>query len=93
MFNINQYFGGEVVSIAFQGETSPATVGVMAAGEYQFSTDKKETMTVLSGAISIKQPNADDWETFNVGESFIVEASQTFGVKVSKDAAYICTYG
>lgn len=92
MFKMNQYFDGQVVSIGFQTETLPATVGVMAAGEYQFSTDKKETMTVISGALSIKLPNTDNWHTFNQGESFVVKANKTFGVKVNSDTAYLCTY-
>lgn len=92
MFNTNQYFDGNVASIAFQTETLPATVGVMAAGEYEFSTDKKETMTVISGALTIKLPHTDDWKIFNQGESFVVEANQTFGVKVNSDTAYLCTY-
>ena len=41
MLKTNEYFDGNVVSIAFQSETLPATVGVMAVGEYEFDTNKK----------------------------------------------------
>ncbi|MFP3355023.1 pyrimidine/purine nucleoside phosphorylase, partial [Pseudoalteromonas sp. SIMBA_153] len=34
MFQVNEYFNGTVKSIAFAGEEGPATVGVMAPGEY-----------------------------------------------------------
>jgi uncharacterized protein YaiE (UPF0345 family) len=34
MFKTNEYFDGRVKSIAFHGQEKPATVGVMAAGEY-----------------------------------------------------------
>ena len=32
MFKVNEYFDAKVASIAFQAETKPATVGVMAPG-------------------------------------------------------------
>lgn len=92
MFDVNEYFDGRVKSIALQTETLPATVGVMAAGEYQFSTSKKEVMTVVSGALSAKLPGAETFETFAQGESFIVPANASFDVKVAVDTAYFCTY-
>lgn len=92
MFDVNEYFEGKVKSIAFQTETLPATVGVMAAGEYEFGTNQKETMTVVSGALTIQFPNTDEWKTFNQGESFNVDANVTFGVKVAVQTAYLCTY-
>ena len=93
MFDVNEYFDGKVKSIAFQGPELPATVGVMAAGEYEFSTRQKETMSVVSGALTVKLPGEDDWLTFNPGEVFVVDASETFQVKVDTDTAYLCTYG
>ena len=38
MFKMNQYFDGKVASLAFRTATLPATVGVMAPGEYEFGT-------------------------------------------------------
>ena len=58
MFHINQYFDGKVASIAFQTATLPASVGVMAIGEFEFGTTQKETMTVISGALSVMLPGA-----------------------------------
>ncbi len=92
MLKTNEYFDGNVVSIAFQTETLPATVGVMAVGEYEFNTDKRETITVVSGALTVKLPNSNDWKTFSDGESFIVDADQSFQLKVSVETAYLCTY-
>jgi uncharacterized protein YaiE (UPF0345 family) len=92
MFNTNQYFDGNVASIAFQTETLPATVGVMAVGEYEFGTSQKETMTVISGALTVKLPASDSWNTFAAGEHFIVEANKKFQVKVGIETAYLCTY-
>lgn len=92
MFNVNEYFDGKVASIAFQTETLPATVGVMAVGEYEFGTTQKEVMTVVSGALTVKLPGSDDWNTFNAGENFVVEANEKFQLKVAVETAYLCTY-
>lgn len=92
MFKVNEYFDGKVKSIAFQGEALPATVGVMAPGDYEFGTSQKETMTVVSGALTVKLPGATDWQTFKAGQSFIVAANVKFQLQVAQDTAYLCTY-
>ena len=92
MFKVNEYFDGKVASIGFQTATLPATVGVMAIGEYEFGTSQKEVMTVVSGALTAKLPGSDDWNTYNPGENFTVDANQSFQVKVDVETAYLCTY-
>lgn len=92
MFKVNQYFDGDVASIAFQTATLPATVGVMAVGEYEFATSQKEVMTVVSGALEVKLPDADGWQAFIQGDSFSIEADLSFQVKVTVETAYLCTY-
>lgn len=92
MFDVNEYFDGNVKSIAFKGEELPATVGVMAPGAYEFGTSQFETMTVISGALTIKLPGESDFTTYASGETFTVEANQKFQVKVAQDTAYFCTY-
>lgn len=93
MLNINQYFDGNVASIALQTKTLPATVGVMAVGEYEFGTSQFETMTVISGELIVKLPEQSDWQTFRDGEQFTVEVNQKFQLKVPVETAYFCTYG
>lgn len=92
MFSINKYFDEKVVSIAFQGEELPATVGVISAGEYCFDTSKHETMTVVSGSMDVKLPGSDSWQTFTASQSFEVAAGTEFHVKAASDVAYLCTY-
>lgn len=92
MFKVNEYFDGKVKSIAFQGEALPATVGVMAPGDYEFGTSQFETMTVVSGALTVKLPGAADWQTFKSGETFTVDANVKFQLQVAQDTAYLCTY-
>lgn len=91
-FETNEYFDGNVKSIAFQSETLPATVGVMEVGDYTFGTDAKEYMTVVSGNLVIKFADTLEWKTFNAGETFEVEANSSFDVKVSVQTAYLCLY-
>ncbi|PKM22012.1 MAG: hypothetical protein CVV10_06450 [Gammaproteobacteria bacterium HGW-Gammaproteobacteria-14] len=93
MFKVNEYFNGQVASIAFQTATLPATVGVMAPGEYEFGTSERETMKVISGALTVKLPGRDDWQIFAAGSEFIVDANVKFQLQVSEDTAYLCLYG
>lgn len=92
MFKVNSYFEGKVSSIAFQGEQLPATVGVMAPGDYEFGTSQHEVMTVISGALTVKLPGSDSWQTYNSGQSFNVAANTKFQLQVQQDTAYLCTY-
>lgn len=93
MFKVNEYFDGKVKSIAFQGEQLPATVGVMAPGNYEFGTSQREVMTVISGTLIVKLPGASDWQTFRAGTHFEVAANEKFQLQVATDTAYLCTYG
>lgn len=93
MLDVNEYFDGKVKSIAFQTSTLPATVGVISAGEYEFGTSEKETMTVVSGELTVLLPGQDSWQTYGAGESFNVAAQASFKARTDNDTAYLCTYG
>lgn len=93
MFEVSEYFDGKVKSIGFKTETLPATVGVMAAGDYEFGTSQFETMTVVSGSLIVQLPDSDQWETFGPSQQFAIEANQKFKVQVKSDTVYLCTYG
>ncbi len=92
MFKVNEYFDGKVKSLAFTSPEGPATVGVMAAGEYEFGTGSIEIMTVVSGVMDIKLPGSDNWKTIQTGESFEVAANVKFGVRMQVETAYLCLY-
>ena len=89
---VNEYFDGKVKSIAFQSATLPATVGVMDVGEYEFSTNKKEVMTVVSGCLKVKLPGEDSFAEYKAGADFTVAADETFHLQVEVQSAYLCTY-
>jgi len=93
MFKTNEYFDGKVKSIAFQTKTLPATIGVMAAGEYTFNTADKEKMTVVSGSLTVTLPGENNAQTYVAGESFDVAANSAFNVIVNCETAYLCLYG
>lgn len=92
MFKVNEYFDGRVKSIAFKTQTLPATVGVMAAGDYEFGTSAKEYMTVTSGRLSVILPGSSTWQTFNQGDTFEVPANSKFQVRAEIESAYLCLY-
>ncbi|PYF83268.1 MULTISPECIES: pyrimidine/purine nucleoside phosphorylase [Marinomonas] len=89
---VNSYFNDQVKSIALENAEGTSTVGVMAVGEYEFGTSQREYMTVVSGALTVKLPAQTDWKSFAKGDTFIVEANQSFQVKVEETTAYLCRY-
>jgi len=92
MFKVNEYFDGTVKSIAFAQAEGAATIGVMAAGEYEFGTAQREIMHVVSGSLTVKLPDSSTWETFETGSHFNVPANSKFQLKVAVDTAYLCEY-
>lgn len=92
MVKVNEYFEGKVKSLEVNSSEGKKTIGVIQAGEYEFGTETKETMTVLSGSLSVFLPEYNEWEDFDKGSSFDVPAKSKFKVKADSDAAYLCEY-
>ena len=92
MFKTNEYFDGKVKSIAFNTADGPATIGVMAPGEYTFGTSSHETMQVISGQLTVQLPGEDNWTDYGPGSSFEVESGVEFGVRVEAETSYLCLY-
>lgn len=92
MFKISEYFDGNVKSIAFDGKSGAASVGVMAAGQYEFGASTVEVMTVTSGKLSVRLPGSDEWKDYAPYDTFTVEANGKFQVKVEQDSSYTCLY-
>src|SRR5437773_1288971 len=51
MLKHNSYFEGRVQSIGFERKERRQTVGVVAAGEFHFTTDGPERISIVSGEI------------------------------------------
>jgi len=92
MFKTNEYFDGKVKSIAFSTPEGPATLGVMAPGEYEFGTSTVEYMTVVSGTMTVLLPGEETWRDYKPYETFIVAKDQKFRLRIAADAAYLCSY-
>jgi hypothetical protein len=92
MFKTNEYYDGKVKSIAFETSEGPATVGVMAAGEYEFGTSTVEYMTVTSGEMEVMLPGETTWNNFLPFETFVVPANVKFKVRLKEDTSYRCLY-
>ena len=92
MFKVNEYFGGNVKSIGFKTVQCPATVGVIAPGEYEFGTSTVEIMTLITGKLSALLPESKNWVDFVPGKSFTVPANKKFKVKAMEDTSYLCLY-
>ncbi|MEI7981411.1 MAG: pyrimidine/purine nucleoside phosphorylase [Bacteroidota bacterium] len=92
MFKTNEYFDGKVKSIAFGTMEDPATLGVMAPGEYEFGTSTIEYMTVVSGTMAVQLPGETEWKTFQPFDNFIVAKDKKFKLRITADVAYLCLY-
>jgi hypothetical protein len=92
MIKVNEYFDGKVKSLAFAMADGPATVGVMAPGEYEFGTGKPEVMSVVAGALTVKLPGSGEWQTYAAGSQFHVPGDSKFQLRVAVDTAYLCEF-
>lgn len=89
---VNEYFNGNVTSISFQGKDSPATAGVIAPGQYEFSTQQKEIMTITTGELDVKLQGELNFKTYTSHQSFTIPAGEKFKVIAKNDVSYICLY-
>jgi uncharacterized protein YaiE (UPF0345 family) len=89
----NIYFEGKVTSrsIIFP-DGSKKTLGIMLPGKYEFGTDKKEIMEIITGKLEISLPGEKGWKAICGGETFEVPAKSKFGLKVSEVTDYCCSY-
>lgn len=92
MLQVNEYFDGQVKSIALTNNEGPFTIGVMGVGEYEFSTTQDEEMTVVSGCMQVQLPGDPGLRTFNKGQGFNIPANSSFQVKTEEQTAYLCRY-
>ena len=92
MLKVNEYFGGNVKSIAVENEEGTATIGVLEPGEYEFGTSTVEIMTITSGILEVMLPGENNWASFPKGGVFEVDKNVKFKVKANSPVAYHCLY-
>lgn len=92
MLKVNEYFERKVMSIGFADAAGPATVGVMAPGEYVFNTSQLETMQIVSGSLAVCLPGETAFQTYAAGGMFQIAAGTSFTVKAAEPVSYLCRY-
>lgn len=92
MIKVNEYFDGNVKSLAFENAAGRATAGVMVAGEYEFGTSTVEHMTVTAGMLHVQMPGETGWKSYKLHETFDVPSGIRFKVKTDEASSYICYY-
>jgi uncharacterized protein YaiE (UPF0345 family) len=89
----NVYYDGKVTSrTVFLEDGTRKTLGIILPGEYEFGTDEKEEMEVLSGKLTVMLPGSKSWITYEAGQSFEVPSNSKFKVTADEVADYCCSY-
>ena len=89
----NIYFEGKVISRnIFLKDGSKKTLGVMLPGKYEFNTDTRELMEIISGKLNLKLQNNDEWKLIKKGMNFNVPKKSSFKVEVLELVNYTCSY-
>ena len=89
----NIYFEGNVISRnIFLKDGSRKTLGVMLPGNYEFSTETRELMEIMSGKLNLKLQNDEDWKSIKDGMDFNVPKNSSFKVEVLELVNYTCSY-
>ena len=89
----NIYFEGRVISrkITF-GDGSTKTLGVMLPGEYEFKTQSREVMEIITGKLNLRLEIDNDWKIIKEGMEFKIPKNSSFKVKVIQLVNYTCSY-
>ena len=89
----NVYFNGRVTSrsVIFP-DGSRKTLGIMLPGEYEFNTNEKEIIEIISGSLDVLLPGTDGWKTFQAGDTFDVPGQSKFNLKIRQLTDYCCSF-
>ena len=68
MLKHNSYFDGQVQSIGFERHGRRSTVGVITPGQFKFSTEAPERMTVLGGELAVLFTEDGTWKVRITGQ-------------------------
>ena len=89
----NIYFEGKVISRnIFLKDGSKKTLGVMLPGEYEFNTESRELMEIISGKLNLKLKDDNYWKLISDGMDFNIPKNSSFKVKVLELVNYTCSY-
>jgi len=91
VIKVNEYIEGKVKSLEAELKGERFTAGVMLPGQYRFTTDQEEHITVTLGELNIRLPR-EEWRKFSRGETVIVPPRVTFDLQIDEPVSYICLY-
>lgn len=64
----------------------------MLPGQYEFNTNEKEIMEIISGDLEIFLPQEEGWRSIGDGDVFEVPAQSKFGLKINSITDYSCSF-
>lgn len=89
----NVYYNGKVTSrTLFLEDGTRKTLGIILPGQYEFNTESKEQMEVLSGKLTVLLPDSKTWSSFEAGETFEIPENSKFEIKAAEVSDYCCSY-
>ena len=89
----NVYFEGKVISRnIFLKDGSRKTLGVMLPGKYEFNTEARELMEIMSGKLNLKLQNDDEWKLIKDGMDFNIPKNSSFQAEVLELVNYTYSY-
>lgn len=89
----NIYFNGNVISRnVFFKDGSRKTLGVMLPGRYEFNTEERELIEIMSGILNLKLQNDDECKLINDRMVFNIPKNSSFQVEVLELVNYTCSY-
>ncbi|MCP4213120.1 MAG: pyrimidine/purine nucleoside phosphorylase [bacterium] len=91
MIKVNEYFDGNVKSLADELKGETFSVGIIEPGEYTFGTATEELMEVTHGQMDVDLPDGSKI-TCKKGESFTVPANKEFKATATEPVSYLCIY-
>ena len=89
----NIYFQGNVISRnIFLNDGSRKTLGVMLPGKYEFNTEARELIEIMSGKLNFKLQSNEQWKLIKDGMDFNIPKNTSFQVEVLELVNYTCSY-
>ncbi|MCM3135453.1 pyrimidine/purine nucleoside phosphorylase [Paenibacillus polysaccharolyticus] len=89
----NIYYDGQVTSrTVILGDGSKVTLGIMLPGNYEFGTDSREIMEILSGDLRVLLPGEEEWQEIQGKATFHVPAESKFKLEIRSVTDYVCSY-
>lgn len=90
----NVYFDGKCVShtVLFSDGTRK-TVGIIFPSTLTFNTGSPERMEIVGGVCRVRLDGAQDWQTYQAGETFAVPGDSRFDIEAVELVDYVCHFG